>query len=844
MYQINEDNSIYVTRGDIVTFGVTAKDGDQPYTFQPGDVVRIKVFGKKDTNKVVLQKDFPVTTATEVVEIYLDERDTKIGEVISKPVDYWYEVELNPLSDPQTIIGYGEDGPAIFKLFPEGRDLEEYEYTEEDIPLVDGNLDLTSARPVENQAIARAVARINGTLSDTNNALLGLKAKTAADTNELLKEIDVERARISNLAKLNEGSTTGDAELIDARVGADGATHSSVGGAIRNQFANVAKWKNQIINNLCQPVTKIEYDTGISPTGVTYPVAGNIVKTVELTGGETYFFPQLNNARNATVFFDAQGNFICTFAEIGYHNTFVDVPDNAAYVKYVAEYDNDFIINKAIYNENRVVPYELSALVRVPRAEVAGDIDGVLDIDKTTFKNRYLDVNLLVPNEVEENCYYSYASGAKMENAGYYSTGLIPIGAKQTLAVFDSNMSVCDIRMACFYDNNKEFIGGAQNIREYTQVGDVAYVRFSISNTAENVMIADAGVDEYVECGSGGIIKKSLLPKSVFNNAAAAEHSCAYNGGERVSVNADAVASGTLLTVSKFPHYIKNGIGITFRADFDAFSSVKIGKGYQEYRGNCIEITQSKIISKRYESAEKEIDSIAHCLEIRRFIQVCIDVNGDDCAVTINTLGGSFTHVFKWDCEQCGELFAISDGDVSGVTLSAVCKQLRSPCWLFGDSYFGVNLLRVCGHLREMGYFENLLIDGKAGLNSANALADLRRCLAFSTPKYLVWYLGMNDSTEGYRSALATLQNICNEANIQLILNKVPCTPTMDKSGIDDIVVNSGLRFIDSFAAVGVNSSNEWHDGYLSGDNVHPDVIGAKALAMQILVDAPEIMQY
>jgi hypothetical protein len=33
-------------------------------------------------------------------------------------------VEVNPEIQPTTIIGYDEDGAKIFKLFPEGGDLE------------------------------------------------------------------------------------------------------------------------------------------------------------------------------------------------------------------------------------------------------------------------------------------------------------------------------------------------------------------------------------------------------------------------------------------------------------------------------------------------------------------------------------------------------------------------------------------------------------------------------------------------------------------------------------------------------------------------------------------------
>ena len=162
MFIVNDDNSIYVTRGDIVFFSVTAEDGGKPYKFQAGDVVRIKVYGKKDAESVVLQKDFPVTKITESVEIFLSEQDTKFGDVISKPTDYWYEVELNPYDNPQTIIGYDEDGAKVFKLFPEGDDVEavEPDITPEDIPVVDEELDMASSRPVQNQAIARELANL------------------------------------------------------------------------------------------------------------------------------------------------------------------------------------------------------------------------------------------------------------------------------------------------------------------------------------------------------------------------------------------------------------------------------------------------------------------------------------------------------------------------------------------------------------------------------------------------------------------------------------------------------------------------------------------------------------
>lgn len=65
-----------------------------------------------------------------------------------------------------------------------------------------------------------------------NNALA--QANTAID--EVAGDLNVLDARVTAIASLTEGSTTGDAELIDGRVGGNGVTYSSIGDAIRAQY--------------------------------------------------------------------------------------------------------------------------------------------------------------------------------------------------------------------------------------------------------------------------------------------------------------------------------------------------------------------------------------------------------------------------------------------------------------------------------------------------------------------------------------------------------------------------------------------------------------------------------
>ena len=121
MLVIHDDNSIYLTRGDIASIQITALDSSgEEYLFKNGDIVRFSIFEKGRYDNLVLRRDVEVTTETKFVSINLSGNDTKIGELINKPKQYWYEVELNPDTAPQTIIGYDNNGPKILTLFPEG----------------------------------------------------------------------------------------------------------------------------------------------------------------------------------------------------------------------------------------------------------------------------------------------------------------------------------------------------------------------------------------------------------------------------------------------------------------------------------------------------------------------------------------------------------------------------------------------------------------------------------------------------------------------------------------------------------------------------------------------------
>ena len=115
------DKEIHINRGDrlLMEFSIDNKGTD--YIFQEGDRLKFSIYEKKGMDKSpVLQKEFIPDVGSTILDIDIPGSEMKIGEMANKPIEYWYEIELN---DDETIIGYDEDGAKKLILYPEGADL-------------------------------------------------------------------------------------------------------------------------------------------------------------------------------------------------------------------------------------------------------------------------------------------------------------------------------------------------------------------------------------------------------------------------------------------------------------------------------------------------------------------------------------------------------------------------------------------------------------------------------------------------------------------------------------------------------------------------------------------------
>lgn len=110
--KINSDKEIEINRGDRGTIKLVSSNGK----FKVGDKLKFSIVDKKDYNNVIFQKEYTITEESTVAYITLSGEDTRIGEAISKRVEYNYEIEYN---GDLTLFGYDDARGKKFILYPE-----------------------------------------------------------------------------------------------------------------------------------------------------------------------------------------------------------------------------------------------------------------------------------------------------------------------------------------------------------------------------------------------------------------------------------------------------------------------------------------------------------------------------------------------------------------------------------------------------------------------------------------------------------------------------------------------------------------------------------------------------
>ncbi len=278
---------------------------------------------------------------------------------------------------------------------------------------------------------------------------------------------------------------------------------------------------------------------------------------------------------------------------------------------------------------------------------------------------------------------------------------------------------------------------------------------------------------------------------------------------------------------------------------------IRLGHGEDVYCASYLELTKNDIRIYENTNGINLRAERSHGLRLGEYVSISIEVGYSSAKVTLASDGKIYDSGIIERCwsGRNGKIFAVSKyGDVSNVELCWSCSDYEKDIWLFGDSYFNpTSEIRWTSYLIRDGYTKHLL-SGYPGRNTTAALNDFKLALTHGKPKYAVWCMGMNDEdsdtgiSASYLKATEEFLNICRENEIIPVLSTIPCVPERNHSFKNAWVKSLGISLIDFAKGVGGEiTGSRWYAGMLSPDNVHPDVLGAKALYAQFIDDFPEI---
>ena len=676
----------------------------------------------------------------------------------------------------------------------------------------------------------------------------GIVANQNQTINTQNGRITVLEGRMDGFASLTEGSTTGDAELMDIRVGANGITYPSAGDAVRGQFDVINQLMNQ--NNL---FLKSELKENYYYTTAEHSSASYSYFKVSVTNGTKYIFKnQIRYISKAgeqlASNIPAGGNFTVDFTGTLY----VTVNNN------IETYGEWGMVEDGI-DIDTVGSYQQITLSAGVMAQVKGSSKSktmsqyaitntakeYADVAADTIRNTHNLYNnaTYVPNKYyatseASNNSYSYFIVPVTANTTYKFGGkcryISKTGEILTQNVMPGETYTPDYTgdMYITVYNDKETYGiwaMCENTYDVYAVGE--YNEYTL---AEHILTQTSGNDK------NKAVSQYLLTSEL------AEYGYYFSKG--YESDADNMTTGDTLSITN-TNCKKNNL-FSFFAKITSFNSINIGQGKTDYHSSYITIDSTNLTITNYlDSATSE--SFAHGLTITGYIYVTITVENGTATINIYSNGSEYSkEISTWYGDGNGDYFAeCVTGTLTDCKLTWSSEDFRKKLWIFGDSYISfTNNARWTYYLINPGYIDNVLLSGYPGENSTYSVTALENTKEYGKPKMLVWALGMNDGSDSgdtpsnrWTTGIAAFIAYCEENGVEPILCTIPTVPSINHEAKNNYVRNSGYRYIDFAKAVGADSEGNWYSGMLAADNVHPTSLGAKALYRRALLDCPEI---
>lgn len=297
-------------------------------------------------------------------------------------------------------------------------------------------------------------------------------------------EMDLLAARMDTFTKLEEGSTTGDAELADIRVGANGVTYETAGDAVRGQIGELKETlgsHEKLFKEISVNLNRMGY---LDATGaVQYDGMYRATDFIEIFNKEIFYEGTFGNSPVFVAFYDSDMNYISGNSEYGtITKRKLAVPDGTRFIRlsnYI-DYVNTVKVYVADYTEKRVHHVNSSTNLRTFFDSLDESIEnivymerGVYDVNTYYAASEWNDsiVGLVVPNNTtligtsnrEDTKIYAEAA----ENLYEVST----LHLKNNCKLFNLTVEARNLRYAIHDDAGNHHVGYTHIIENCDIIG-------------------------------------------------------------------------------------------------------------------------------------------------------------------------------------------------------------------------------------------------------------------------------------------------------------------------------------------------------------------------------------
>ena len=660
--------------------------------------------------------------------------------------------------------------------------------------------------------------------------------------------------RVDNVLGLPHGSTTGDAELADIRIGKGGVNFPNAGEAVRKQLEQLDTMHNnnsiynmkEVSNHLGRPVFQktisamvsndspwqyvsvpVELETGnyiIVINGHNIPEGGYIA--VKQTPESILYSPQIN-AELATSFNNVVQIHRDNTESINRVILFQLSQDAPAVPGY-------YYANVSIYKDNintkQILPDEMLGLDNVIKKQIG--------------------INIVNPQKLHIGGYWTGAGNINYGDNQFYYSERIPVKSGGFYHILNQDIGGCCI---CVFNNLNTMIGcynNADTTPTISQMNGILSIpedgtTIAISGyTADidRVMIHEVPSAEH-GCNREYIPYTDYAPMDDLRTEVNELKEMLNNKVEIILNEAEYSARTPVLLANKnivFENLpcAKNGLVFCVNFEFQSLSGprlISVIHGENPYSKYQLDINATEVQYAMHTTEMVEIFKENHGLTFNKGDRIMLigECEANKLKITLWCNDQVYKCIQKWNGSGT-TLTLVNYPILRNVYMTTHYKTITNDVWLFGDSYLDY-------WTSYSDKVKNIYLDGYSGRNSQSTFEEMHNHIMTHRPKIIVWGLGVNDDFFSWYTGFDSIRSLCADLNIKLIPVTVPVLE--GRSGaeqINEYIKTQSDRYID-LASLFTNHLGETVPGMLTGDGVHPSEKGSQMIANLFECELPEI---